>query len=207
MSSETITVKSRTELGSNASKRLRAKGQVPAILYGHGEANVNLSVKADAIAGVVKHGTKLLSLTGDVTDTAILREVQWDTYGVEILHIDLNRVSTTELVEVTLPVHLHGEAPGVGEGGQLSFITHELIIKCPAASIPEFIEVSVANLHLGQAIHANEVKLPEGASMSTVGGQVVVQVSRPSLTSDDDQLAAVTEPELIRKEKPKAEEE
>lgn len=207
MSSETIKVTKRTEIGSNASKRLRATGLVPANLYGHGEANISLSVKADAIHNVIKHGTKLLSLTGDVTDTAILREVQWDAFGVDILHIDLNRVSASESVEVTLPVHLHGEAPGVGEGGQLAFVTHELVIKCPASSIPEYIEVNVSKLHLGQAIHANEVTLPEGASMVTFGGQVVVQVARPSNTADDEDAAVATEPELIRKEKPKDDEE
>lgn len=207
MSSETITVTKRNELGSNASKRLRATGYVPAILYGHGEANINLSVKADAIQSVVKHGTKLLTLTGDVNDTAILKEVQWDTFGSDIIHIDLNRVSAGEAVEVTLPVHLHGEAPGVSEGGQLSFVTHELTIKCPASSIPEYIVVNITKLHLGQAIHANEVTLPEGASMVTVGGQVVVQVTRPSQASDETADAAATEPELIRKEKPKADEE
>lgn len=207
MSSETITVTKRIEIGSNASKRLRAKGEVPAILYGHGEANINLSVKADAIQNVIKHGTKLLALTGDVTDTAILREVQWDTYGAEVLHIDLNRVSATEAVEVTLPVHLHGEAPGVGEGGQLSFVTHELTIKCPASSIPEYIEVNISKLHLAQAIHANEVPLPEGASMVTVSNVVVVQVVRPAQATDETGATAATEPELIRKEKAKAEEE
>lgn len=207
MSSETIKVVKRTEVGSNASKRLRATGQVPAILYGHGEENINLSVRADAIQNVVKHGTKLLSLTGDISDTAILREVQWDAFSVDILHVDLYRVSVGEAVEVTLPVHLRGEAPGVSEGGQMGFITHELTINCPAANIPEFIEVDISKLHLGQAIHANEVKLPEGASMVTVGGQVVVQVARPSHSADETELTPATEPELIRKEKPKAEDE
>ena len=207
MSSETISVTKRTEIGSNASKRLRAKGQVPAILYGHGEENLNLMVAADSISNVIKHGTKLLSLTGDVTDTAILKEVQWDAFGTEVLHVDLNRVSASESVEVTLPVHLHGEAPGVGEGGQLAFVTHELTIRCPASSIPEYLQVNVGGLHLGQAIHANEVTLPAGSSMVTLASQVVVQVTRPSGTASDEAAVATAEPELIRKEKPKADEE
>jgi large subunit ribosomal protein L25 len=205
MSSETISVTKRTAVGSNASKRLRAKGQVPAILYGHGEANINLCVKADDIQNIIKHGTKLLSLTGEISDMAVLREVQWDTFGSEVLHVDFNRVSASESVEVTLPVHLHGEAPGIGQGGQLAFVTHELTIKCPATMIPEFITVNVSQLNLGQSIHANEVKLFEGASMVTYGGQVVVQVTQPKLKAEDED-AAVAEPELIRKEKPKTDE-
>ena len=171
--SETIEVKKRDLVGSRAVKKLRSQGLVPAILYGHGEENINLSVRKDALGLVIRHGSKILSLTGDVNDTALLREVQWDTFGTEILHIDLNRVSQSETVEVTLSVELHGEAPGLNEGGQLNFVTHELTINCPAASIPEHLVVTVNGLHLGQSIHANEVKLPEGASMVTPGSIVV----------------------------------
>ncbi len=64
----------------------------------------------EAVSGVIRHGTKMLALTGAIQDTALLREVQWDAYGVEILHVDLARVSKDEAVEITLPVELHGEA-------------------------------------------------------------------------------------------------
>lgn len=201
--SETIEVKKRDLVGSRAVKKLRSQGLVPAILYGHGEENINLSVRKDSLGLVIRHGSKILSLTGDVTDTALLREVQWDTFGTEILHIDLNRVSQSETVEVTLSVELHGEAPGLNEGGQLNFVTHELTINCPAASIPEHLVVTVNGLHLGQSIHANEVKLPEGASMVTPGSIVVVQIAQPRVVADD--AAATAEPELIRKAKEDAE--
>ncbi len=116
--SETIEVKKRDLVGKRAVKKLRSQGLVPAILYGHGEENVNLCVRKEALGLVIRHGSKILSLTGDINDTALLREVQWDTFGTEILHIDLNRVSQSETVEVTLSVELHGEAPGLSEGGQ-----------------------------------------------------------------------------------------
>jgi large subunit ribosomal protein L25 len=206
MSTETITVTKRESLGSNASKRLRASGHVPAILYGHGQENINLSIQADVLGNVIKHGTKLLSLTGDIKDTAILRQVQWDTYSTDVLHVDLFRVSATESVEVTLPVHLHGEAPGVGEGGQLVFQTHELTIDCPVASIPDFLVVSVAGLHLGQSIHANEVTLPEGAKLLSSGSRIVVQIVKPSDATDELLAGTAAEPELIRKEKAKEDE-
>lgn len=201
MSSETIEVKKREGVGSLASRKLRRAGQVPAILYGHGEANVNLSVNTDAIGRVVQHGTKLLSLIGDINDTALLRDVQWDPFGVEILHVDLTRVSTSEAVEVTLPVELHGEAPGTSEGGILAFLAHELTISCPAANIPEHLQVNISHLHLGQAIHASEIPLPEGASMVTMGSEVVVQVSRPSGMAAEETITENAEPELIGKAK------
>ncbi len=197
--SETIEVKKRELVGSLQLKKLRSQGLVPAVLYGHGEGNVNLSVRKDALGLVIRHGSKILSLTGDINDTALLREVQWDTFGVEILHIDLNRVSQSETVEVTLSVELHGEAPGLSEGGQLNFITHELTINCPASEIPEHLIVPVGGLHLGQSIHANEVKLPEGASMVTQGGVVVVQVAKPHAMADEP--VAIAEPEVVKKAK------
>lgn len=207
MSSETLEVKKREGVGTLASNRLRQQGYVPANLYGHGEPNVNLAVRADALQTIIQHGTKLLSLTGDVSDTALLREVQWDAFGSEVMHVDLTRVSQTEMVEVTLPVELHGEAPGTNEGGQLSFVTHELTIRCPASDIPEHLHVNLGGLHLGQAIHASEVSLPDRAEMLTTGNLVVVQVTKPSGMTIDEEAAASTEPELIRKEKAEASDE
>lgn len=202
--SETIEVTKREGVGSIASRKLRRTGQVPAILYGHGEDNVNLSLKSDVIGRVIQQGTKLLSLTGDVTDTALLRDVQWDSFGIEVLHVDLTRVSQTEAVEVTLPVELHGVAPGSSEGGVLAFARHELTISCPASSIPDQIQVSIVNLHLGEAIHAGEVTLPEGASMVTNASEVVVQINKALVEADDsadEEAVSEVEPELIRKDK------
>jgi len=177
---ENIEVQSRSGVGSRAVARLRGQGLIPAVLYGHGEANVCLAVKREALDGLIKHGTKLVNLTGAAKDTAILREVQWDTYATEILHVDFARVSASEMVTITLPVELHGEAPGLNEGGQLRFATHELTIACPAVRIPESIRVTISQLGLGQAIHAGEVTLPEGAKMITPNEVVVVTVFKPA---------------------------
>jgi large subunit ribosomal protein L25 len=201
---ETIEVKNRDVLGSWKVRKLRAAGQIPAILYGHGEANIPLSVSRETVAKLLKHGSKLVALTGDVTDTALLREVQWDSLGTSVVHLDFARVSQSESVEVSLPVHLHGEAPGAVGSGQLRFVTHEVTIRCPAASLPEFLMVDIGHLQLGQAIHVSEMKLPEGASAVTPGSVVVVQVVSPTEQSEEATGGAV-EPELIRKEKPEAE--
>ncbi len=83
----------------------------------------------------------------------------------------------------------------------LKFTTHELTIRCPAGSIPEHLVVSLTGLHLGQSVHANDVLLPEGASMVTPNSVVVVQIAQPTAAADEA-AASATEPELIRKEKP-----
>jgi large subunit ribosomal protein L25 len=197
---ETLEVKTRDAVGTSRVQKLRATGLVPAVLYGHGETNINLAIAKDAVNNIVRHGTKMLALTGAVQDTALLREVQWDAFGIEILHVDLTRVSRDEAVEITLPVELHGEAPGLSEGGQLKFTTHELAIRCPAGSIPEHLMVSVANLHLGQSVHASDVVLPEGASMITPAAVVIVQIAQP-MAEGEEEAGAVAEPEVIGKDK------
>jgi large subunit ribosomal protein L25 len=183
--------------------KIRESGQIPAILYGHGEENQCLTVGLATINSLIKHGTKLVNLTGDVNDTALLRAVQWSSMGDYIIHVDFARVSQSETVDVTVPIHLHGEAPGaMSSAGQLRFVTHELHIRCPAASIPEYLTCEIGSLQLGQSIHVNELKLPAGASAITPGGVVIVQVATQSGASDEVAVATGSEPELIRKEKP-----
>lgn len=202
--SEVLNVKRREQLGTAHNRRLRRTGQVPAVLYGHGEQNVSLQVSAREIFAAVHHGGKLVALQGDIRDSALIRDVQWDTFGKEVIHVDLMRVSETETVETTVAVELKGTAPGLSEGGVLQFVTHDLHIECPAAKIPEKLIVNVNDLHLGKAIHASEVTLPEGGTMLTDGSLVVVQCIAPHAEVDET-AGAVAEPELVRKEKADAE--
>jgi len=199
---ETIAVKKRDVKGSRAMIKIRESGSIPAILYGHGEENVCLTVSLDTVNNLIKHGTKLVTLSGDINDTALLRAVQWSSMGDYIIHVDFARVSQTETVEVSIPIHLHGEAPGaMSSAGQLRFVTHEVTIRCPAVKIPEFIVCEIGALQLGQSIHVNELKLPEGASAVTPGSMVIVQVAAQSGAEGAEAAASPSEPELIRKEK------
>jgi len=207
---ETLNVKVRGETGTSRMRRLRNTGSIPAILYGHGEANVNLAVIHKELMAAVKHGGKLVSLKGDVSDSALIRQVQWDTYSKEIIHLDLMRVDANEMVNTTVRLELKGTPAGAAEGGVLQFISHEIEIECPAMAIPDKIVVSVLELKLNAAIHVSEVKLPEGAKLVTHGEDVVVQCVTPR--KDEEEVApgaegaTGVEPELIKKEKTEEEE-
>lgn len=199
---ETIEVKKRDTKGSRAMIKIRQSGSIPAILYGHGEENVCLTVSLDTVNKLIKHGTKLVNLRGEITDTALLRSVQWSSMGDYIIHVDFARVSQTETVVVTVPVHLHGEAPGaMSAAGQLRFVSHEISIRCPAVKIPEYITCEIGQLQLGQAVHVSELKLPEGVEAVTPGSIVVAQVVVAAGTDTETTLPTSAEPELIRKEK------
>lgn len=200
--SDTLVVKKREKLGSSSTRRLRGEGSIPVNLYGHGEANASLAVPLEQVVAVIKHGGKLVRLSGDITETAVLREVQWDTYSKEIIHIDLIRVSEKELVETTVAVELKGSAPGTTEGGVLQFVLHELHIECPAISIPEKLIANINDLHLGKAIHASDIQLPEGAKLVSDPHLVIVSCVAPHKEEEVvGGIEGTVEPELIRKEK------
>ena len=95
--------------------------------------NVSLAVAADALTAAIRHGSRLVSLTGAVNESAFIRELQWDTWGTHIVHVDFTRISEHEIVEVRVPVELRGEAPGVREGGVIVQHIHEVEIACPAS--------------------------------------------------------------------------
>ena len=97
---DTLNVTKRQQQGSANCRRLRRAGQIPANLYGHGQENVNLALATDDLMGVLRHGGRMVQLAGDVSESALIREVQWDAFGSEVLHVDLTRVSAGELVEV-----------------------------------------------------------------------------------------------------------
>ena len=94
--SDSIEVSSRQATGTQASRRLRRQGLVPAILYGHGEKCIDLSTKREALELIVRHGSRVVELTGAVKTSALVRELQWDTFGVEPIHVDFLRVSASD---------------------------------------------------------------------------------------------------------------
>ncbi len=199
---EQLTVAKRTETGKRRMKRLRLSGKIPAVLYGHGQEVVSLSVPTDQITAAIRHGSHLVDLGGELSESALIKDVVWDTYGLEVLHVDLARVDKTEIVEVTVAIHIRGVAPGISQGGVLHHLLHEVDMSCTAASIPDHLEVSVNHLDLGKAIHASELKLPEGATLLSPGEKIVVECVLPTEVSETDAAAGDgAEPEVIGRKK------
>jgi len=196
--SATLNVAVRELVGTNHTRRLRKSGHVPAILYGHGEKNVNLAIAATEVNGAIRHGTKVVEIRGAVTDSALIRDVQWDAFGSTILHVDLTRVSADEKVVVTVQVELRGEAPGLREGGVVEHVTHEVEIECAVNALPDKLVVSVNELHLGQSVLASDLPLPSGATLLSDADAVIVHVIEPTAEVEDADLPGEgAEPEVI----------
>ena len=195
---EELSVEVRETRGKRNARRLRRAGGTPGVLYGHGEKNVSLTVPADQLDHLVHHGSRLVTLTGAVNESAFIREVQWDTWGTHVLHVDFTRISEHEAVQVQVSVELRGEAPGVKEGGVVEQLIHDVEIDCPASAIPEKLDVNINNLKLGDSITVADLELPEGATVLGDAETVVVHCVEPLEVPEEAVAEEVAgEPEVI----------
>lgn len=206
---EVLEVEKRERVGSLDSRRLRRKGRVPAVLYGHGKKNEHLSIPAIQVQTLIRQHSKTVKLDGAVKDTALISEVHWDPLGIEVLHLDLIRVNLKELVEVSVPIHRHGDPAGVHEGGILFENVHEVEVRCPAGQIPESVGLNVTDLHLGGNLTAGDLEIPSGVELVTPADTVVAHIEEPRAEVEEVQPAeeAGVEPEVIAKGGEKEEEE
>ncbi len=194
---ETLNVKERDKGGKREARRLRRTGGIPAVLYGHGEANKNLAVVADEMAAVVRHGGRVVDLAGAVQEKAFIRALQWDTYGTHVLHVDFTRISADERIEVMVRVDLKGQAIGVKDGGAVEHLVHEVEIECEALAIPEKLELNVAELAIEGQLTAADLKLPAGVTLITDPETVLVHCVEVREEGEAAAAAGVAEPEVI----------
>jgi large subunit ribosomal protein L25 len=142
-----------------------------------------------------------------VNESALIRDLQWDTFGTGVLHIDFARVSADERIEVTVPVELRGQAPGVRQGGIVQHLVHEIEIECLATAIPEKIQLNVNHLELGNSVTVGQLELPSGVKLMSDPEAIAVQCVEPAVEEEAEAGAAEgAEPEIIGR-KAEAEEE
>jgi len=158
----------RNEVGTKHAAKLRRAGKLPAIIYGHGREPVAVSLDLHNFAEMLHHGHRLFGVKiGKTLETLLIKDLQYDHLGKDIIHVDLVRVDLAEMVKVTVPIELKGTAKGTHEGGIVDEHLDHLEIECKASDIPEVIPVSVKELGVGDAIHAGNVELPEGMKLAT----------------------------------------
>ena len=200
----------RTKLGTRECRRLRRRGLVPGNVYGHEQEPVPIASDREEVEMLVRSKAHVVDveLEGKV-ETTILREVQWDTFGSEILHFDLMRVDPTERVTLDVPVELRGVAPGVLAGGILEQPLHVLHVECPAVRIPDSIPVRIGKLEIGQSIHVSDIELPEETVVHNPPDAVVVHIVSPKRAAVaaevEEEAEAAAEPEVVQREEKKKE--
>jgi large subunit ribosomal protein L25 len=202
-----LSVQPRTPKGSRAAARLRKQGLIPAVVYGHKEPLVHVAVSAEELDRAIRvlHArTFSINLNGK-DDTVLIKELQWDYLGREMVHVDFERHSLSEKVKVVVPVELRNTPKTMG-GGVLDQPLHHLHVECLFGSIPEAIKVDILNLTVGHPIHVRELVLPNGVTVLDAAEMVVVQLKIPGAEAAPAEPTGV-EPEVLTAKKPKEGEE
>jgi large subunit ribosomal protein L25 len=182
-------------LGTAASRRLRKAGSVPAVLYGHKQDNEHLSIPQKTVESILRHHSKIVELQGAVNETALVSDLHFDPLGIEVLHIDLQRVDMNEKVTVSVPIKFKGEPAGAKQGGIAIENAHAVDIQCPAVAIPESVALNVTSVNAGEHLSAGDLKLPDNVELVTPAETVVYHVEKPKGTqsADDDETEETEE--------------
>jgi large subunit ribosomal protein L25 len=172
-----VTAKPRSELGTRANRRLRESGLLPGVIYGHKEAVVPVTLPRKEVVEFIDRGAHLfdLSLEGK-SEKVLIKEVQYDHLGIEVIHVDFARVSLDEKVKVTVPLELKGTPKGEADGGVLQQIISELEVECLVTEIPDAIRHNVNDMALNDVVHIKDLKLPQGVRVLQDGELIVATV-------------------------------
>ena len=183
--------------GSSASRRLRRAGTVPGIIYGGEAAPISIEVDHNTLLLKLKKEAFHSSIINVVVDgkkeQVLLRDYQTHAYKPLVLHVDFQRVDATHELHIKVPLHFTNEENGPGvklNGGLINHVVSELEIHCLAKDLPEFVEVDLGSMNIGDNIHASQIKLPKGVKLVDHGSEDPIVVS---IVSKGGSVAAATD--------------
>lgn len=193
-----MNVKKRVAQGTGASRRLRRADQVPAIIYGGDKPATPITLDHNEIFHALRkeafHASVLTLNVEGTKETVLLRDTQMHAYKLQVLHVDFQRVDATHKLHTKVPFHFINAdvAPGVKlQGGIVSHVMNEIDVQCLPSQLPEFIEVDLSGLSVGQSVHVSQIKLPAGVEALTHGTDpVIATVTLPRGAKADEAAAA-----------------
>jgi len=203
--------KRREGLGKGSARKARRSGEIPGVLYGHGEKPVAVSIGARAFQVALhthKGGNPIVNLAvGGSEFTALIRDAQYDPVSHQVIHLDFQHISLTEKIEVRVPLNFTGLAVGVKDGGGiLEAILRDVEVRCLPTAIPAGIDVNVEALNIGDSIHVRDLSIPDveilndpDATLVTVVPPTVIEEKPAEAVEGAEPTAA--EPEVIAKGK------
>ena len=207
---ETVHAKKRDARGTKACRLLRAEGFVPAILYGHKEETQALQVSREELEETLRHHVRILELAvGRKKESVLLKEVQYDAFGSEIVHVDFVRVAMDERVTLEVSITLKGRPKQEHAVLQQPLGTVE--VECLPGDIPDVLFVPVGHLEIGDVVHVREMVAPAGVKILTDGETIVATLTPPAKEEVAEAPiaeaeAGALEPEVIGREKKEGEE-
>ncbi len=215
-----VKTEKRQGLGTNAARRLRAQGFVPAVLYGESMDTTALVLAKKDIVQILRlesgENTIFKVAVGADSYDAMIKEIQVNPATDELQHVDLIRISMDKPIKVTVPVEHSGEPVGVKtEGGFVDFVTREVEVECLPRDIPESLAIDISELHINQSFKVQAMAVPAGVKVLTDPNTVLVLISMPHKEEEpfpgekpEGEVAAEEpkEPEVIKKERAEKEE-
>ena len=211
MATASLSAKVRSDRGKGVARKLRAAGEVPGVIYGHGREPQSLTVNAREFARLaerVRITSTVIELALDgKTARTLVRELQRDPIKRSVIHIDFQELVAGEKVTVSVPLRFVGTPEGVKTGGGILEETmHAVEVTCDPANIPDHLDVDVSALTIGHSLHIGDLKLPDGVEVTDDPEQTIAVVSAPTAEeevkpAEGAEAAAPAEPELIRKPK------
>ena len=205
-----LNLKRREEMGKKYAKKIRRTGKVPGIFYMHGEDSIPVVVDEKELYNVLasKAGVIDLDFGERKRSKCILREVQFDPVHGNPLHVDLMGIKLTEKIRVEVPVHLMGTPVGTTADGILQQLLRTVEVECLPLDIPEFLEVDVSHLNIGDAVRVGDIRAGKTEILADPD-QAVAMVSPPTVVREEvvAPVEGVAEPEVIGREKKEEEAE
>ncbi len=202
----TLAAQPRERIGSHASKRLRSKGRLPAVIYGHKQDPVSISVDEKEALTLLRDGAHVVNLAvGQATETCLIKELQFGYLGDNVIHIDFARVDLNEEVEVKVHLKYIGEPAAAKKPGMiLSHDVTELEVVCTVSNIPEEIVVDLSNLE--EVFTVADLKLPENVRAAVDEDTVLARISQlrgeeEGVGEAGEVAAEGSEPEVITETK------
>ena len=198
-----INAKERKSKGTGASRRLRHEGTTPGILYGGVKDSISLEIDTKELFMQFRHEAfhaSILSLNLEgKKESVILRDFQMHPVRNNIQHIDFQRINENEKISVKVPFHFVNEdtAPGVKiEGGLVSHIMTEIDISCLPKDLPQYIEVDLGELAMGESIHLSEITVPEGVELTSLTDEndpAITSISKPKVVVEEEIVTEASE--------------
>ena len=201
MAENVLGAEPREGTGKGVNRKLRAAGRIPAVVYGKKRDPRALSLDPAALEKLLRGSGAGLNTLIDLsvegrTDTVLVKELQRHPVKGAFLHVDFYQVDLTRKITVSVPIHFVGKAHGVEFGGILDHPLREIEVECLPRAIPEFVEVDVSALEIGQSIHVSELRLPEGVEVKTDGSLPVASVVLPAAEVEATPTETIVEGEV-----------
>jgi len=193
---QSLAVEVRTDTGKGVARKLRAVGRIPAVLYGHGNASVSLSIQAKDLDTLLKTShaglNTLIDLEGDgavAGKVVLIKELQRHSVAGTLSHADFFEIDATAKIHVSVPIKLEGTPEGVKLGGVLEHMMREIDLLCLPNAIPDSLEVDVSGMNQNESLHVSDLTLPEGVETGVDEALPIVHVATKKIEEEVEVVA------------------